>query len=212
MSAIVLAHYLAQCYLAENVKAKNFYTLLDNMYYETGDALALTRAYRNLKNVIHSKIRDKANGILFHDLNYCNAANRLDVKTLTQQLHDSSPKVVVLDYTSAVTADIKRAVSLCFVTNTCLVLLVNSGLKNDQGGADSNPYGELRILSKNKAVKQQLYQTACRALEGSEAVPAAAHQIVRGYKKRGHVFRFDWLKDNTGATVNYTARSAASAA
>ncbi len=206
MSTIVMAYYLAQYFLVEIEEIKSFYTVLDNMYYETNDALKLIKNYDDVKIVIRKRIYSEAKGVLLYDLNYCNSSNRLNVKTLKQELNDNKPTVAILDYTSTVTSEIAEAIVLCFNNKVEVVLLVNSGLKNDQGGADINPYGELRILTKEEEYKNNLYKKANNALKNSEPVPASAHQIVRGYKKRGLVFHFAWLKD-TGAVVKYRSRS-----
>lgn len=89
-----------------------------------------------------------------------------------------------------------------------IIFLVSSGLKNEQCGADNNPYGTLRIVTKNKDELNNIYEMGCKILKEntscdskpssdvkaspnppSNIFPSRAHKIRKAYKRRGFVPR-----------------------
>ena len=104
-----------------------------------------------------------------------------------------------MDHTSSTTEKIRKAIKTVYSVcpNVYAVLLVTSGLKNEQGGADINPYGKLTILSlidgeKDKTLTQYIYDeiksltaSDTQRLEIKALLPKTAHDIRRLYKSRG---------------------------
>lgn len=213
MKAISVSFFAAQYYL-KCKKIKNFTVNTEYMYYETADAIELGEILPSLtkeKNYSFKEYDKEKNKILkaselpteelilFYDLNHFNKHNKLDgSKPLASRLQ-VEPALVVLDYTSATYEQIREAISLCLEKNDT-VLLVGSGIKHDQGGADFNPYGELRIISKDKKMLIKIYDKVIATLNGKNneyavhnSVPGTAHTLVRAYKARGHAVTFSSL-------------------
>ncbi|KAL1502776.1 hypothetical protein ABEB36_007874 [Hypothenemus hampei] len=123
--------------------------------------------------------------IKFIDLNYCAAKgtnSKVDLKEIKNNL--KSVKMIVLDYTSATTDKISEAIQL-FIKEVPVLLLVSSGLKNEQIGADMNPYGTLRILATDRNDLNRLYYTLIACLGSNEKLPRESHNIRRAYKAIG---------------------------
>lgn len=215
MKAISVAYYAAQLYLKEKNIGK-FSVNTEYMYYETPDMIKLGEVIPGLKKEqdftfewydkaepkkkAERKPKDKV--ILFYDLNHFNKENRLDGNKALHSRLEIAPAVVVLDYTSSTYQQVREAISECLRENE-IVFLAGAGIKHDQGGADINPYGELRIVAKNREFLNKIYTGVISALNGlnneytrANAVPATAHRIVKGYKKRGHAFTFFGLYPN----------------
>lgn len=147
---------------------------------------------------VHRK--DAKADILMFDLNSFKADFIAQKANLREQLEITQPMVVVLDHTSSTTSEIRNAIKTVYEVqpSVCMVLLVTSGLKNEQGGADNNPYGKLTILSlADKGEKNTLTNfiydeiTALRSpdtdvkLSKKALLPKAAHAIRHSYKDRG---------------------------
>jgi hypothetical protein len=146
------------------------------------------------------RIDDRAD-ILFFDLNSFRADFISQEANLQKQLKIAKPTVVILDHTSSSTREIRKAIKTIFQGHpgVSLVLLLTSGLKNEQGGADNNPYGKLTILSladhgEINTFTNFIYDeiTALRSpdneiklLSKKALLPMAAHAIRHSYKDRG---------------------------
>ena len=69
---------------------------------------------------------------------------------------------------------------------TDVILLVNSGIKHEQGGFDRNPYGVLRILTISPQILLELDLVARGVLSrGNDFVPETSHKIRKLYKAAG---------------------------
>lgn len=91
------------------------------------------------------------------NLNHCAAKNPNEIVNL-EEIWKSMPEnenVIVLDYTSATTEMISTAVKL-FILKVPILFLVSSGIKNEQIGADINPYGTFRIIARNLDILDKL--------------------------------------------------------
>ena len=190
MRAINLATYVALYQIAKNTEASSYKFLLDNMYYEAKEAVGFVlNAFSVLFDVPTSQKSEDTEvaEVLFFDLTHCDCTNQDSGQSLEEILSKKRFPVIILDYTSATTAKIRTSVEVCLRDNN-LVLLVNSGLENEQAGADMNPYGTLRIATKNKDLMIELYCLAYDALrhaEVSEKLPVVAHRIRKSYKDAG---------------------------
>jgi hypothetical protein len=184
MKAIIVAQYAALRYLAS--KEKNKYRIdFEQMYYEVGEAFQYVKVKGIKLNQIHSEF---SASILHYDLNHCNSLNK-DYLNLQEKLDSSPFTVVILDYTSSTSAQIKHALETCFsCARVEAVLLVESGLKNSQGGADFNPYGEVRICCSNRERVRQIADYVRQGLSEADKLTPQSHELVRVCKKRGLAF------------------------
>jgi hypothetical protein len=125
--------------------------------------------------------------LLYFDLNHVNAEhiNNLSLVSKIDAMSHHLKRVVVLDITSACLTEILSAIDLCFSRMITLVLLVNSGLKNDQGAADNNPYGELRVLSTHQVEMNSLIDLIKKKASEFDKLPQPVHELVRVCKKKG---------------------------
>jgi hypothetical protein len=182
MKAILLAQYGALSYLKKQ-DAKNFAQDVQKMYYEVEDALKLVDVDSLQKNSVRN-----ANGsnILMFDLNHCNAANSSDNQTLEDKLNAFKPNIVIVDTTSSTALAIETALKQCFFNDKVkLVFLVSSGLKNDQGGRDCNPYGEVRICGRDRETIKTVSKLMQVGLSENDKLTQASHEQVRIDKRRG---------------------------
>lgn len=189
MKAILAAHYGAISYL----KAKGDKTFsLDvvQMYFEVEEALTLV----DKQGLTRNNVRPKDPTILHYDLNHCNSTNTGDNKNLQTKLTQLKPAIVILDYTSSTASMIEQALYQCVADkNIQFVVYVASGLKNDQGGLDINPYGELRVCARDRATANKVLKSIEAGLSKKDKLTEKTHEIVRVCKKRGLASSFKGL-------------------
>ncbi|MBJ6759782.1 hypothetical protein JGU66_03345 [Myxococcaceae bacterium JPH2] len=196
MRAIHLAHYAGRlCASERGLDVTTIKVVSDRMYYETSTALGTVP--------INTKVLPKtgASGnveMLFFDINHCN--------TTQQRYPDidfSGYDIVILDHTSSSTSLVHRYLSEVFdCPKVQLVLLVGSGLKNEQSGADLNTYGTIRIMGRDKKLRDDLYVHLVKE-EGDYRHPKESHAIRRAYKARGFVpTTKNFLAPTTGSTFS----------
>lgn len=171
-----------------------------NTYFETISGDAKEPLCLDVATHPPSLRKDDKADILFFDLNSFRADFISQKANLHEQLKIAKPTVVILDHTSSATAEIRKAIKAIYEGHptVSLVLLVTSGLKNEQGGADNNPYGKLTILSladqgETNTLTNFIYDEII-ALRSPDAgiklsekalLPKAAHAIRQSYKDRG---------------------------
>lgn len=199
MKAILLAQYAALSYLRLH-KVKEYTTDVMQMYYEVEDALQLVETNE-------LTIKSTGKKILFFDLNHCNATNSATNYGLKEKLESFDPIIVILDYTSSTLSTIMKALKMCFFRkNIEFVLLVESGLKNEQGGQDFNPYGEIRVLANTNALVKKVVELIKKGLSLKDKLTAETHEMVRICKKRGLAFSlynaFKQAKECSNDTVD----------
>ena len=191
MRAINVAAFLA---FQDIISASENQYRLDtwDMYYETEKAIdnvsdVMIKLFQMVKKDNRSK---KVSKILFFDLNKCNVQqNDIQSNLLVSLQGVGKDFLVILDYTSATTDKILEAIVIC-LQKVRTVLLVNSGLKNEQIGSDMNPYGTLRIVSTDHNKMLSLYYLAKGILSQEnfkDYLPKVAHQIRKSYKNSGFV-------------------------
>ena len=187
MRAINLATFVALYQITYNLDTNSCKFILDYMYYETKEAVGFVLNAFNVLFDVSTSQEKAEEEILFFDLTHCDCTNQDSGQSLKKIMREKRFAVIILDYTSATTDKIRASLEVCF-RHTTVILLVNSGLKNEQAGADMNPYGTLRIVTKNKDLMKELYLLAKHALEegkDSENLPDIAHQIRKSYKYAG---------------------------
>ena len=117
---------------------------------------------------------------------HCNATNSNDSRQLKEQLKDLNPTIVILDYTSSTLATSKKALQQSFSNkNVEFVMLVDSGLKNNQGGLDFNPYGEIRIIGREREKVKSITEMMQKGLSEEDKLSQKTHEMVRVCKRRG---------------------------
>lgn len=140
--------------------------------------------------------------VRFIDLNYRNGSGNptlgnVDLQqikyNLLNELNGKQIEAIIFDYTSATTQRIRAAIEL-FMPHTRILLLVSSGMKHEQIGADINPYGTLRILSDNSKLVEHLTSMAKSILtildemngeDKPNELPSHAHNVRKCYKQIG---------------------------
>lgn len=204
MRAINLAYALAKC-LTETKKA-----CTRHMYYETRDAITNASDQIAINNLAFPKSKQKL--IRFIDLNFCantpEKTSIVDLELIKVKSEKANERVIVFDYTSATSGKINKAIRL-FLPYMEVILLVNSGSKNEQIGADNNPYGTIRIVSTNFGILDELYSALIKTLDlKMESLPKHLHNIRKAYKSTGTVltyngiFKKDWKP--SGERLNST--------
>ena len=200
MKAVMLASCTALYYLTKNDPLTQPTINLNYMYFETADAIRFVANTfgRVLKKIPEkpkvSKKTSKKSDLWCIDLNHCHSTNFEDTKNVLDILTDieiDCGNPIILDYTSAKSKLVREAILLC-LQKTSIVLLVNSGLKNEQCGADMNPYGTFRIITKKSEAMIELYDFAIGTLLNNanpDIVPAVSHKIRKSYKEAGFVLR-----------------------
>ncbi len=125
---------------------------LQNMYYETADGLTWIMKHEHLTGIGMVKKSSEGN-VIMHDLNGCVTNGRNTYFDLPAE----RDKILILDTTST-TAETVHEYLKCFANSRAeLLFLVDSGLKNQQLGADKNQYGTVRIYTKNKQILNKIY-------------------------------------------------------
>ena len=182
MKAIMLAHYGALSYLREN-GIKKYRQDVEQMYYEVENALTMVKDQEPVKNKVRAGLNES---ILHYDLNHCNAANAAANVSLATKLADTTPSIVVLDYTSSTLPEIREALKICFSQiEMKLIIMVDSGLKNNQGGHDYNPYGEVRIVARDRKTRNSIVEKIKKGLSKADKLSPETHEMVRSCKLRG---------------------------
>lgn len=175
------------------------------MYYETE---------RALKQICHFikdlKLSPESSGqriIRFIDLNYCCASG----PNSTVKLENLKPeeKIIVFDYTSATHAKIYEVIKM-FISHVDVLLFISSGIKNEQMGADFNPYGTIRIFAKDKAKLEGLFLFIKDSLGEAEKLPEQLHRIRKAYKSVGATVTSSRICDIGGWHYEKSLRSVSS--
>ena len=125
---------------------------------------------------------------MFFDLNHCDTlgSGRTRLRYYMEgSLFEKDIPIIVMDCTSSTPSLIKGAIKDAVECGVELILLVSSGLKNEQFGADNNPYGTVRIITLDKKERDKLYKEAQTILKKNGSIPATAHKIRKGYKQGG---------------------------
>lgn len=170
----------------------------DLSYIETRRIIELV-----LETHLDFKIKSRSDQtVRFIDLNYRNGSGNLALGNvdlqqikckLLSELNGEQAEAIIFDYTSASTQRIRTAIEL-FLPHARAVLFVNSGLKNEQFGADINTYGTLRILSDDSELVDRLTLMAKSILTTLDQIdgdndpielPKQAHNIRKCYKRIG---------------------------
>ncbi len=187
MRAIQLSYNAAKTHMADK-KIDPLAVSYDakSMYYETDDAIT-----RHPIPIDTNKNYDgrKKGHIGFFDLNHCNA---MQVKKQDSILNIIYPKdtIAVIDTTSSTTSQMRSVIKKLFTKRKNLeaIILVSSGLKNEQAMSDNNPYGTARIFAKTDTMLDELYN--CLVVLENDASylhPKLSHALRKSAKDNGMV-------------------------
>lgn len=175
------------------------------MYYETADAV------RNLSDQVNKKLNleheNRSQKIIYIDLNHCSCSGPdttdidVHIKNIREEIKRKcfnkkieSQKAIVFDYTSATTIKIRKVIRE-ITPYVDVLFLVNSGLKNEQIGADVNTYGTVRIYSTNKKHVENLYYAIKRDLGRKDELAHESHAIRRQYRDVGAVITTEYITE-----------------
>lgn len=186
MRAIQLSYAVGRQYLEEQgADILNVGFNADRMYYETDDAIA------NHPIPLDSIKNNTAYAhIGFFDLNHCNSLQDLDdddEDVLFANVHDKD-RIAIVDTTSATTDEMKQVLKKLYKQRPKLeaIICLSSGLKNEQGMMDYNPYGTIRIFAKTKQIKENLYDKLVELEEEADYHhPKHSHMIRKTAKDSG---------------------------
>lgn len=186
MRAINLAHFLSVYRLRQQGFTPQ--TDADKMYYETKNAVQTVRDIFTGLALDNSTQEHEGNAFIrYIDLNHCAAAGPEPLGLRDIMRKTSENDIVVLDYTSANTERIRAYVNK-FIKKVHVIILVSSGLKHEQLGADMNTYGTIRIVAKDRGIIIELYSLLKNVLELTKEVLAKElHCIRKAYKNAGAV-------------------------
>ena len=158
-----------------------------NTYYELVTLLDETTALRlKTSNKTYKKSSTEQAGILVRDANAAAVDGQATVNVL-DELRASTNPVWLIDTTSSTQEQMRHIVD-AFRGNDLgeTLYLVSSGFKNEQGGADKNTYGTIRVVARGgELVDASL--TAIRAID--QPLADISHEYRRILKNIGFVPR-----------------------
>ncbi|HEU5101849.1 MAG TPA: hypothetical protein VFU22_22665 [Roseiflexaceae bacterium] len=138
---------------------------IQRTYYELEDAVKLDK---NLKGKLAINHTPEAK-IIFRDANAIVISGEAHEQTVLDELAAYKSKVWIIDTTSS-TQQYMREIVDAFRNrqDAQLLLLVSSGFKNEQGGADKNSYGTVRVVADENTRSLRQGAPLNRAAEESE--------------------------------------------
>lgn len=186
MRAIQLIHAVSRKFLHDKYQVDPLYLTFSasQMYYETDEALSkhpIPIDYVHDKN----KKRDQRN-VGFFDLNHCNTTHEEMDDEIA--IIDKKDRICAIDVTSATTQEIHDTLVRLFEKrpNLEVILTISSGLKNEQAMGDYNPYGTIRIFSKNSESLDIIYEDLVKLEEQAGYLhPKESHLIRKTAKSAG---------------------------
>lgn len=191
--AINLAHFL----LLYRTGSKLFDTNL--MYFETPDMIKKFSIITKLRGLPFCGNYQES--VRYIDLNHCNASSnsrKIDLESFLLEVRRNNEKeIIVFDYTTAKTDQINTAIKL-FIPHVKVLLFVGSGLKNEQLGADTNPYGTVRIVSSDATVVKALYDVLKVVSNGNDEIPKPSHSMRKAYANIGATVTSEGIFNKSG--------------
>lgn len=182
MRAILAALHSGACYLHPNYLTQEAKPtlVLRGAYYETADAMKLLNKF----NIIKPATQSTEAEILLYDTNACVTTGQ-DLPKLPKQIL-SSIKVLIIDSTSASIEKYNYWFKMFQkYPNIQVLFFASSGFKNEQLGADKNPYGTLRVFTKDEQVQSKIIEF----IKKTEAPinSSISHHYRHLMKRLGHI-------------------------
>lgn len=176
MRAIWGALMAADDHLQKNQEKCRVY--LPKVYFEIPLGLDLINELHS-KNIAVVGAASLANVVLY-DLNTCETKG---VECPDYSIDDNANKILILDATSSTTDLVAKHVRRFASSRASALLLVESGFKHQQLGADKNPYGVIRVIARDKKTRDGFY-SAIKKIEKPLSSPVS-HHLRRFYKQMG---------------------------
>jgi len=202
MRSIQLSSAIAKLFLQQATKIDPTYVELktSHMYYETPQAV---HDFPILIDIVEPKIKGTQTSLSFFDINHCNT-NQEKIPESFMNL-ETNDKIVILDITSATTSEIATILCQFWKKHPKLehIITVSSGLKNEQGMSDYNPYGAIRLFSKDVTSQEFLYQQL-QELETKAKYkhPKDSHLIRKTFKAMGFTLTNISILDTCKQNIN----------
>lgn len=186
MRAIQLIHAVSRKYLHDTYQIDPLYLTFtaSQMYYETDEALS---KHPIPIDYVHDKPKKRVQtNVAFFDVNHCNTTH--EEMTDEIALIDKKDRICAIDVTSATTREIQETLVRLYEErpNLEIILTISSGLKNEQAMGDYNPYGTVRIFSKNRESLDVIYDDLVELEEQAGYLhPKESHLIRKSAKLAG---------------------------
>lgn len=177
MRAILSAISAAASYL-EPKKSVNVF--LQGAYYETTPGVEISNGLGHM-NVKVTNLLSAAH-IVVRDLNPCITTG---TPMPAEDYSALGSKIVILDSTSATEQQVHQYLAWFSESRSLLLFVVDSGFKHQQMGADKNQYGTVRIFTKDRKLREQIY-TQMKKDEPPVLSPTS-HELRQTHKKLGNV-------------------------
>ncbi|AXT60569.1 hypothetical protein D1816_09470 [Aquimarina sp. AD10] len=145
-----------------------------NTYYEIEAILGSTKFSKSPKITLSNYLDAP---ILMRDVNAIVIDGKKPTTKLLEELDASKSPVWIIDTTSATQPEMQKIVDK-FRNNEQgeMLYLVSSGFKNEQGGADKNSYGTIRVVSKDK-------EAIDAALEAVKNIDGPLAEVSHAYRR-----------------------------
>lgn len=187
MRAIQLIYAVSRQYLYDQYQVDPLHLTFtaQQMYYETHEglckfAIPFDPPCENRNN------RGKQQNISFFDINHCNTTHE-KMRTILRYI-EKKDKVCAIDITSATSQEVHDTLVNIFEKRPEMeaILTISSGLKNEQFMSDYNPYGTIRIFTKDKNSLDKIYHDLIKLeVEAEYKHPKESHQIRKTAKEVG---------------------------
>jgi hypothetical protein len=166
-----------------NGKNQNLKIFYDDPYYETMDAVS-----KHLPRMSRKTESEKAK-IIVKDINACvnnGVPSGRDNKNLAEQYPNA--ELWIIDPTSASTTDMHKVYKQFEVAPVAkLLVFASSGLKNEQGGADMNNYGTMRVFAKGDGAEATVREVIGGVAGSDRGLSLFAHKHRRTMQRMGLV-------------------------
>lgn len=151
----------------------------------------------------------KAADILVRDINGCVTEGPKGKRDMVIDLKDSSATVWIIDTTSSTQGKMAELIEHFRETERAKILyFVSSGFKQEQFGADRNPYGTIRVFTDKSPEGRETLNGILKTIKGSDKPLAVMAHIYRRLMKRiGAVPRNKNLLFNAKSIHNPAATS-----
>lgn len=171
----------------EDILNKKYTLYFHNAYYEVRSGInKIIELEKWQVNIVDKKSYAQ---VLIFDINACNTNGEMEsdysIKDdIDQNIEENKHKILILDTTSATCQDMRTHIQRFKESHARTMFFVASGLKNEQSG-DKNSYGTIRIFSKDKSRRNEIY----KRIKSHEppVLSQTAHDLRRLHKSIGMV-------------------------
>jgi hypothetical protein len=177
MKAVSASILAISSYLESSKENAPLQCYLKDAYYEINNVIKHFK--KTKKKIKLLKSATKAD-LLFYDANACITDGNITREVSDREL--ANIRILIIDSTSASIGQHHTWVARFHqYPNIQLLLFVSSGFKNEQMGADKNPYGTIRIFAKHKGHLEK-FLTAIKLQKNISIRSALSHSYRRLHK------------------------------